>query len=368
MRRHHPKNERIKRRYRHWLQDAHRKAETTIDQAMAAISLFEESTGYKDFGAFHIEQARAFKRRLAEETNRATGKPYAIATVKGRLDALKAFHKWLADQPGYRRRIRHADCEYFNVSANDARIATAKRERPAPDITQVHQALGGMPANTEIQKRDRALLAFSLLTGVRDDALASLSLRHVDLAARKVIQDARDVRTKFRKSFTTWFFPVGGDAEQIVVDWVLHIQNELRFGSDDPLFPQTEIGLDAEGRFFPAGLSRKHWRNADAIRRVFKAAFKNADMPPFNPHSIRKTLARLGERVCRTPEEFKAWSQNLSHENVLTTFTSYGGVSPERQADLLEAIGRRSETGEPQFEEADLAAARRVLNQLSNRV
>jgi len=44
--------------------------------------------------------------------------------------------------------------------------------------------------------------------------------------------------------------------------------------------------------------------------------------------------------VCKTPEEFKAWSQNLAHENVLTTFTSYGAVSRDRQADVLNGFSR----------------------------
>src|SRR5688500_9237203 len=46
-----------------------------------------------------------------------------------------------------------------------------------------------------------------------------------------------------------------------------------------------------------------------------------------NPHSFRKTLALLGGQQCKTPEEYKAWSQNLGHEHVLTTFCSYGDVS-----------------------------------------
>ena len=66
------------------------------------------------------------------------------------------------------------------------------------------------------------------------------------------------------------------------------------------------------------------WRNATAIRRIFQEAFELADLPYFNPHSFRKTLAALGEKLCRSPEEFKAWSQNLGHEKVLTTFISYG--------------------------------------------
>jgi hypothetical protein len=61
-------------------------------------------------------------------------------------------------------------------------------------------------------------------------------------------------------------------------------------------------------------------------------------LPYFQPHSIRKTLARLGEEVCSTPEEFKAWSQNLGHDQVLTTFMSYGSVATDRQGAIIRGL------------------------------
>lgn len=48
----------------------------------------------------------------------------------------------------------------------------------------------------------------------------------------------------------------------------------------------------------------------------------------------------LGERICRTPEELKAWSQNIGHERVLTTLTSYGKVPAVRQAELIRGMGQ----------------------------
>jgi hypothetical protein len=41
----------------------------------------------------------------------------------------------------------------------------------------------------------------------------------------------------------------------------------------------------------------------------------------------------------KSPEEYKAWSQNLGHENVLTTFSSYGDVARHRQAEIIRALG-----------------------------
>lgn len=338
MRKHHPKNERIKRKYLTHLEEAKRCTLKTTDQVAAAITLFERSTNWKDFAAFHIEQAKAFKRKQYNTINSRTGKPLAKSTVHSRLMHLKAFFLWLAGQPGYKSKISYSDSDYFNPTANDTRIATAKRERPAPTLEQIACVVENLPTDTVIQRRDRALIALTILTGARDDAIASLSLKHVDLTNRTLDQDSRDVRTKYRKSQLTKFFPVGGDHEAIVANWVTELREEKLFGPDDPVFPMNKIGHNADQQFATIGIDRKHWKNAAAIRRIFKDSFTLSDLPYFNPHSFRKTLGQLGERICSTPEQFKAWSQNLGHDNVLTTFTSYGEVSKRRQAEILENL------------------------------
>ncbi len=43
------------------------------------------------------------------------------------------------------------------------------------------------------------------------------------------------------------------------------------------------------------------------------------------------------EDVCTTAAQIKAWSQNLGHENVATTLTSYGKIDPARQGELVGA-------------------------------
>jgi hypothetical protein len=53
-----------------------------------------------------------------------------------------------------------------------------------------------------------------------------------------------------------------------------------------------------------------------------------------------KNLALLDGHICNSPEEYKAWSQNLGHENVLTTFSSYGDVARHRQAEIIRALGK----------------------------
>jgi hypothetical protein len=167
-----------------------------------------------------------------------------------------------------------------------------------------------------------------------------MSLKHVNLITRTINQDARDVKTKFRKTFTTWFFPVGEDIESIFKDWMHELERVHLFGPDDPLFPATAIRQSADLRFEADGVTRKHWSDAGPIRRIFREAFLAAGLPYFNPHSFRKTLGRLGEAICQLGEEEKTWSLNLGHDHIRTTRESYGPMTPEYQA----AIMRRLET------------------------
>jgi len=146
-----------------------------------------------------------------------------------------------------------------------------------------------MPGTTDIERRDRALIAFTILTGARDGAIASFKLKHIDVDEGRIDQDARHVQTKFSKSFVTAFFPVGDDTRAVVVDWVNYLQRDKLWGLDDPLFPATKVAVGAGLRFEAAGLDRKHWSNAGSIRAIFKDAFASVGLPYFNPHSFRKT-------------------------------------------------------------------------------
>ena len=49
-------------------------------------------------------------------------------------------------------------------------------------------------------------------------------------------------------------------------------------------------------------------------------------------------MTHYGSEVCKTPEQFKAWSMNLGHENVATTINSYLPVTTERQMELIRTM------------------------------
>jgi site-specific recombinase XerD len=332
---HNPDNERIKHTYFAYLKEAQRHSEATVDAVAKALDRFEVYTKRRDFKTFHFEQAIAFKRHLAEQKALRSAEKLSKATLYATLTQLKRFFQWLAWQPGYKSRLQYSDADYFNLSDKDIRVATAHREQRAPTLEQIKAVIGTMPVNNEIARRNRALVAFTLLTGARDRAIASMKLKHVDLTTDSVAQDAREVNTKSSKTFTTYFFPVGNEIRCVVEQWVSYLRGDKLWGNDDPLFPATQVALGVARQFEASGLDRRHWSNATPIRAIFREAFLRAGQPYFNPHSFRNTLVRLGQDVCQTPEQFKAWSQNLGHEQVLTTFLSYGEVARDRQREII---------------------------------
>ncbi|WP_246156521.1 tyrosine-type recombinase/integrase [Aquicoccus porphyridii] len=309
----------------------------TVDKAAYAILRFERSTGFKPFKRFHIEQAVAFKHRLSSEKSARTGAPLAKATVDSTLRMVKAFIHWLAGQPGYKSRIAYADAEYFNLNAKDARIAHTARETLYPTPEQCRHAFAQMPSATPLQRRDKALFAFLMLTGARDGAVASMRLKHINLVQGCVNQDARDVNTKFAKTFITWFFPVDDAYLQTFSDWMDYLRQDELFGPNDALFPKPKMGLK-DGAFAALGLSRDTYSNAGKLRAVIKDAFTSSGLSPYAPHSFRKMLGLLANDHCKTPEQFKAWSMNLGHESIAITLSAYCPVSPSRQGELIRSM------------------------------
>lgn len=338
MPRYNPKNERIKKAHFRFLKEADRKADSTIDAVRKAISRFEAYTGFKDLATFNKEQAIGFKRHLTKSRGARTGEPMAKSTLVAVTSALKDFFRWLSCQPGYKSRLQVTDIEYLNLSEKETRAAKEPRFKTFPTIEQIRAVIHQMPAKTEVQRRDRALIAMTILTGARDSALASLRLKHLDLERKLVVQDPREVKTKRSKRIDSYFLPVGDDFESIVVDWVRYLREEKLYGNDDPVFPRTCVERGGEGAFIAGGLEPAFWQNTAPIRRIFREAFARAGLPYYRPHSFRDTVAQYGERHAPSMEHFKALSMNLGHEHIGTTLNSYGPLSPDRQGELVRSI------------------------------
>lgn len=315
---------------------------SSIDAAASAVERFEEYVKRRDFRSFHIEQPRGFKAHLMAATNERTGSPLTASTIHATLAGLKAFFVWLADQRGYASRIKYADAEYFNAPDNLLRTATARRYKSCPTLAQIRAMIEAFTNSTDTERRARALIAFSIVSGARDRAIISFRLKHINIEQDLIEHDAREVRTKGAKTFTTWFFPVGDDFRQIVADWVVYLRKEKGFGPGDPLFPKTKVAPGDDLAFRAVSLDRAPWANANPVREIFHDACARAGLPYFNPHLFRNTLVQVAYDLKLDAEAFKAWSQNLGHDSCLTTFSSYGTIPPAKQGEIIRRLGARA--------------------------
>ena len=338
-------NERVKRIYFEWQKEANQKSQNSIDNIRQAMTRYEVYTKFQDFKSFNKHKAIAFKKHLAETKAVLSHEPLSKATLFSTLRYLKDFFKWLVYQKGFRH-IDIREIEYFNLSEKEARIAQTPKRETVPTPEQIRQVIFTMPASTDIERRNRAIVAFTFLTCIRDSAIVSLKLKHIKLEEELVEQIGGEVNTKFSKTIYTYFFPVGEDIKEIVKDWANYLIKEKLYGVNDPLFPRTKIGLDKNNCFTSVGIEPVCWQSANQMREIFKEAFKNAGLEYSSPHLFRKTLVRIGETLCKTPEEFKAWSQNLGHDHVSTTFSSYGYVEEYRQGEIIKNLLNRPKQGE----------------------
>jgi site-specific recombinase XerD len=295
-------NERVKRRYFTFQREAKQRSEASIDAIAKALNRFEVYTRFKSFRAFRIEQAVAFKNHLARQVNARTNGPLSKATAYSTLAALKTFFQWLAREAGFKSRLSYSDADYFSLSLKDTAIAKTPKEERVPTLEQIRHVLAHLPFGTDVEKRNRALIAFTLLTGARDNAIASMRLKHVDLVEGKIMQDARQVRTKFSKTFPTYFFPVGADVQAIVAEWVTFLQRERLWGPDDPVFSATRVIIGPQHHFEAAGLERKFWANLRPFGRYSEMGSLRRDCPTSTPTPSERRWRALVSRLA-TPRK-----------------------------------------------------------------
>ncbi len=328
MARKNPANEKIKLTYFDFLRHADGKSEQTIRQVERSLTRFEESTRRAPFKSFDQKQAIAFKESMSKQD-------LSPATTFSTVQDVKRFFAWLSWQQGFKRSIRPTEIEYLNLSDKMVRTAMQPAEKRFPTLQMIEKVVASMPHATSIEKRNRALVAFTAITGIRDGALVTLKVKHFDEERCLVLQNPNEVSTKFGKRIDTFLFPLNDEFEAIVFEWVRYLKNEELFAASDALFPKTALGHGTDQCFDHTRLSRKHWAYATPICTIFKTAFMAAGLPAFTPHKFRDMIVSEAYRRKLSIDELKAWSQNLGHNAMLTTLTSYGKIPTEVQGQLV---------------------------------
>lgn len=331
-------NEKLKKKYFRRLKEAEGYSENTISTVERAIYTFEDYTENSSFKSFCERQAVGYKKWL--ENKKFKGQSISNVTKYHYLRHLQTFLKWLSYQPGYKSKITLDAISYLTLDKKSVREALAVRERKFPSLDYVRKLTASIKVSNEIDQRDRALISFLLLSGMRYRAICSLSLACVDIKNLKIYQDPRlGVKTKASKVITTILFRFDDALLNYILQWIEYLQKNKGFQPTDPLFPRNKVSQVEGGLSFICNeVEPGFWSGGNSIREILKRRSSEACLEYYKPHSFRHAAVHIVSRYCNTFDQMKAVSQNLGHKFILTTLETYGRLDDSRVEEALADI------------------------------
>ncbi|MEI6843217.1 MAG: site-specific integrase [bacterium] len=334
-------NELRKREFFEHLKGGEGFAESSINIFAEAIAQWQNFTQNEDFIFFNKTKAVSFVEWLKSRGSKTESGQISLTTQYNYLRRIKRFFHWLSNQPNYRKILKN-DIDFLRLSKKEARIATSGTKRKIPSFEDVKNVIESIEIKNEIDNRDRAIICLALTTGMRISALVSLKMKSFDKQNRLFDQNPADgVRTKNSKRIPSTFFPIIWDGpEKYFIEWYEYLESK-GFGPDDPIFPSTLNEFGTENNSYSKDfISKNFWSNDGCARKIFEKRCKNAGLPYFNPHSFRHSVVGILSKMRLTEEEKRAISLNLGHENVGTTFGSYGygSMSSENAVRIVQGL------------------------------
>ena len=335
------RNEQAKRGFFEHLRGAKGFSESSVNDYADAIGQWQLFAANEDFATFNKSKAVAYCEwltRKATKTPEGTLKP---ATRYHYLRRVKEFFLWLAEQPEYSQKLVKADADFLRISKKDMQIVLSGTTKAMPTLEEVQTVIQAIGDATEIDKRDRALISFALITGCRITAIISLKMKSFDKATRRIYQNpAEGVLTKNSKTILTTFFPIGWEEpRRYFLEWYEYLESK-GFGPDDPIFPATSSEISTKKAYSKESVSHSFWSDASSARKIFEKRCENAGVKYYHPHSYRHLVVSLMSKMRLTEEEKRAISLTLGHENIGTTFGAYGygSMGIERAADIVSGL------------------------------
>ena len=234
--------------------------------------------------------------------------------------------------------------DYLNLSKADVKIATQPRNVEIPSLEDIKTVIEGIQGSSEIEKRDRALISLMFLTGARISAVRTLPIKSFNKDKLVIDQNpAFGVKTKFSKRIITPLISyLYKEPLNHFLEWFDYLEGKKGFKPDDPMFPATKIenGVENLSYYNTGQVEPVFWKSSSSPSKIIEKRFEQAGVKHYKPHAIRHSLIKRLSKLSLTEEQKKAISQSLGHEDVRTTFGSYGygKIDEDKQIDIIKNI------------------------------
>jgi integrase len=206
-----------------------------------------------------------------------------------------------------------------------------------PTLDEVLNIVKNLPGKTEVELRNKCLVAFTYCTGIRDNAIRTLPFGAVNIDKMFVEQNPRKgTKVKLSKIIYSKIFPFEQSLINVISDYH-HLLEDKKFEPQDPYFPQSKRIIEEGGLCFTESveISRNYWKSLESVRTVFKESARLAGSKYFYPHLFRHAaIRRLLDCAC-TALEIKAIYQSVGHESFFTILESYANLDIAAQLEVL---------------------------------
>jgi integrase len=266
-------------------------------------------------------------------TARADGQdiPLAPASISKCLSVARQFFGWARLE--WPRRYRTISPSWIELlqPPRGARLESRLQVHQFYTLEDV-QKIATVSVETLRQERAQVAVCMLFLSGMRADALASLPISCVDLAAGQIMQlPSAGVRTKNRKAAITYLLDL--PELRVVVDrW----DRRVRGMAPGALWYAT---LTRDGMSLTETTQAFVGRTT-AIERDVRIICALAGVPYLSPHKLRHGHVVYALKNARNMAELKAISQNVMHASVTITDQVYGALVGDDVKDILSGLGK----------------------------
>ena len=314
----------------------------TIKQFASAICEFELANGFQDFRKYNLDWAITFKDHLNDKRNKQTGQHISKSYLLHYVSHVRNFLLWIQANVKDYAKIKKTDIDYMHVRKNEKSQARATNLPESHSIKDILATIRKMPEETDIERRNKAMVSLLVLTCPRISSLQEARIERIkyleDYESWVFLQDPRLQVVKGSQNITSFFIGQVDDIIANVTNWKAHLEAKGRKGKDY-LFPKIMPSFNKSGAPVME-VGRDYIQSQTIIRGIVKQAFEANGLKYIKPHNFRHSLSRhVRKSNCNVTDTLIALAENMGQKNGYSTLViSYAGDPLEERAKIMKAI------------------------------
>lgn len=278
---------------------------------------------------FNAEFAKKYKEYIIEKDS--------ISTVAQKCYQLTRFYQYLYSNPEkYENICKGLKALKLSKKEKTLRNSQKKSSESEKFAMSDFEKLIDFPENNVIDRRDKALLCFLLLSAGRIDAIRTAPIGSFNTKNYDFIQDPQlGMNTKFSKYIDSTLFRFKQEYIDIIVNWVNLLVKDYKFDKSAPLFPIISVDYKDTSKYI---VTKEFYKTQGSISSILRKRFKNIGQEGYSAHKFRHLALNTVWGLIRNGTQFKAVSQNIGHESMTTALKHYANMPPHEYKEIIREL------------------------------